>query len=274
MPPTMVAASTSCSPPRSASTTRQWCAIAAPPAVREAVSMDELGVPVSITNTILAQNEESNKKTAVPDDCNAMESLDYNLIQTTTGCTITGAAAHSVYDTDPGIGDLQNNGGPTRTYALLTGSAGIDAGNPAGCTGRSRFAPDDGSAWLRASDQRPLRHGSLRVRLGGPRRRPPTRTRTPTKTPTRTVTATRTVTPVPPTRTPTVTPTPHGDDGPADGDTHANADTSTPDDRTLSHADCRRLIFESLPSRWPWTRTATASSSRARRSQSIRPGRT
>lgn len=39
-----------------------------------------------------------------------------------------------VNNTDPLLGPLQNNGGPTETLALLTGSPAIDAGNPGGCT--------------------------------------------------------------------------------------------------------------------------------------------
>jgi hypothetical protein len=37
-------------------------------------------------------------------------------------------------NTDPKLGPLRNNGGPTQTQALLSGSPAIDAGNPSGCT--------------------------------------------------------------------------------------------------------------------------------------------
>src|SRR5262249_50678305 len=36
-------------------------------------------------------------------------------------------------NTDPQLGPLQNNGGPTQTQALLPGSPAIDAGDNAGC---------------------------------------------------------------------------------------------------------------------------------------------
>ena len=49
-------------------------------------------------------------------------------------------------NTDPKLGPLQNNGGPTQTEALLDGSPAIDAGNPSGCT--------DGSGHLLTTDQR------------------------------------------------------------------------------------------------------------------------
>lgn len=48
--------------------------------------------------------------------------------------------------TNPVLGPLQNNGGPTQTMALLPGSPAIDAGNPAGCT--------DGMGNLLKTDQR------------------------------------------------------------------------------------------------------------------------
>jgi hypothetical protein len=49
-------------------------------------------------------------------------------------------------NTDPILGPLQNNGGPTQTMALLPGSPAIDTGNPSGCT--------DGNAHLLKTDQR------------------------------------------------------------------------------------------------------------------------
>jgi hypothetical protein len=49
-------------------------------------------------------------------------------------------------NTDPMLGPLQNNGGPTQTMALSSGSPAIDAGNPNGCT--------DGQGHLLKTDQR------------------------------------------------------------------------------------------------------------------------
>ena len=49
-------------------------------------------------------------------------------------------------NTNPKLGPLQNNGGPTQTMALLPGSPAIDAGNPSGCT--------DGHGHLFKTDQR------------------------------------------------------------------------------------------------------------------------
>ena len=49
-------------------------------------------------------------------------------------------------NTNPLLGPLQNNGGPTLTQALLDGSPAIDSGNPSGCT--------DGQGHLLNTDQR------------------------------------------------------------------------------------------------------------------------
>jgi len=49
-------------------------------------------------------------------------------------------------DHDPMLGPLQNNGGPTQTMALLSGSPAIDSGNPNGCT--------DSNGHLLTTDQR------------------------------------------------------------------------------------------------------------------------
>src|SRR5215470_9115391 len=49
-------------------------------------------------------------------------------------------------NTDPMLGPLQDNGGPTQTMALPPGSPAIDAGNPSGCT--------DSSGHLLTKDQR------------------------------------------------------------------------------------------------------------------------
>ena len=47
-------------------------------------------------------------------------------------CTLGGTG--DVSGVDPMLGQLLDNGGPTRTHALEYGSPAIDAGNPSGCT--------------------------------------------------------------------------------------------------------------------------------------------
>jgi hypothetical protein len=49
-------------------------------------------------------------------------------------------------NTDPMLGTLQYNGGPTATMALPSGSPAIDAGNPLGCK--------DSQGHLLTTDQR------------------------------------------------------------------------------------------------------------------------
>jgi len=72
-----------------------------------------------------------------------MTSKGYNLSSDGT-CNFSGPG--DLNNTDPVLGPLQNNGGPTQTQALLPGSPAIDAGNPNGCT--------DGNGNLLKTDQR------------------------------------------------------------------------------------------------------------------------
>jgi hypothetical protein len=83
---------------------------------------------VSIRNTIVAGNVAA----SAPDCSGTLESQGYNLIQAPAGCAL-GAGAGDITGQDPKLSPLRNNGGPTRTQALLVGSPAIDAGNPNGC---------------------------------------------------------------------------------------------------------------------------------------------
>jgi hypothetical protein len=103
-------------------------------------------------------------------------------------------------NTDPMLGPLQNNGGPTFTYELLTGSPAIDAGDP-------NFTPPPyydqrGPVFWRIRNGR-IDVGSFEVQVGTTPSPTPTSTASPTPTPTATTTATATATP-----TSTATPTP------------------------------------------------------------------
>ena len=77
-------------------------------------------------NTILAGNTSN---TPAPNCYGTINSNDYNLIDALGWCTITGATAHTIYYKNPILGPLQDNGGQTLTYALLSGSPAIDHGN-------------------------------------------------------------------------------------------------------------------------------------------------
>lgn len=80
--------------------------------------------PFKLTNSIVANGTPDDITTS---GAGAVNSGDYNLIRDTTGVTITGTATHNIAaGTDPKLGALANNGGPTPTMALLTGSPCID----------------------------------------------------------------------------------------------------------------------------------------------------
>src|SRR4029434_3974851 len=81
--------------------------------------------------------------TIISNGNNLMENYD------TSHCTVTGNPLLA----DPRLGPLQNNGGPTQTHALLSGSPAIDAGNPNGC--RDQFGV------LLTTDQRGLPRSTL-----------------------------------------------------------------------------------------------------------------
>ena len=67
----------------------------------------------------------------------------YNLSSDDT-CNFTSTG--DLNNTDPMLGPLQYNGGPTQTMALPSGSPAVDSGNPSGCT--------DGLGHLLKTDQR------------------------------------------------------------------------------------------------------------------------
>jgi uncharacterized repeat protein (TIGR01451 family) len=99
---------------------------------------------VNFKNTVIAGNIDTGGQ--APDCSGILNSLDYNLIQSTTGCTITGTTTNNVTGLGPSLSPLQNNGGSTLTHALLPNSPAIDMGNPAGCT--------DNAGNLLTTDQR------------------------------------------------------------------------------------------------------------------------
>jgi len=113
-------------------------------------------------------------------------SLGYNLASDNGGGVLTGPGDQ--INTDPMLGPLQDNGGPTFTHALLPGSPAINTGDP-------NFTPPPfydqrGPGFARVVNGR-IDKGSFEVQTGG----------TPTPTPTASPTAT-------PTPTPRTTPTP------------------------------------------------------------------
>ena len=91
----------------------------------------------NLGNTILAGNIAGTD----PDCSGFIISSDYNLIQNTSGATITGTTAHNLTGQNPLLAPLQDNGGSTLTLALLAGSPAIDKGKSGGVAIDQRGAP-------------------------------------------------------------------------------------------------------------------------------------
>ena len=96
---------------------------------------------VTMQNTILAGNATHTVAGHGPDARGTITSADYNLIQQTNDCAISGAVTHNLIGLDPRLGVLQDNGEPTWTHALLPGSPAIDAGHSGGLATDQRGHP-------------------------------------------------------------------------------------------------------------------------------------
>ena len=131
-----------------------------------------------------------------------LSSNGYNILNDGGGGYFNGPGDQ--INTDPMLGPLQDNGGPTFTHALLPASPAINAGNP-------NFTPPPlydqrGPGYARVVNGR-IDIGSFEVQAGSTST--PTPTPTPTARPTATGTATATPTATPrPTPTPRLAPTP------------------------------------------------------------------
>jgi hypothetical protein len=99
---------------------------------------------LKVANSIIAGNSGASGK--APDCRGKILSAGYNLIQNDAGCRIAGSLTGNITDQDAKLGPLADNGGPTQTMALLTGSPAIGAGNPA--------KPGSGNGACETSDQR------------------------------------------------------------------------------------------------------------------------
>jgi hypothetical protein len=100
--------------------------------------IDEKGPAFNSISTIIALNKiVPDGQTAEPDDVDGpFGSVSNTLLGYGIGATgIIGGVDGNIVGGNPGLGRLQNNGGPTPTMALLPGSPAIDAGaNPLGLT--------------------------------------------------------------------------------------------------------------------------------------------
>jgi hypothetical protein len=169
----------------------------------------------TMQNSIIADNiDNSGTGTLHPDCSGILTSAGYNLIEATTGCTITGDTTGNRLNLLPLLGPLQNNGGSTQTHALLVGSPAVNAGNPAGCL--------DQNGVLLTTDQRGyVRNGVCD--MGAYEYNSPGAA-TPTATATRTPTASQTPTA---SRTPTASATPTATFTPSASPTQTRTPTAT-----------------------------------------------
>jgi hypothetical protein len=153
--------------------------------------------PLQIGNSIL--NAGASGVNLYVNGGGTVTSLGYNISSDDAGGFLTGPGDQLF--TNPMLGPLQDNGGPTFTQALLPGSPAIDAGDP-------NFTPPPffdqrGAGFNRVVNGR-IDKGSFEVQGPTPT---PTASSTPTATPSSTPSVTPSSTPTP-SATPSITPSP------------------------------------------------------------------
>jgi CSLREA domain-containing protein len=123
------------------------------------------GAPLEIDHTIIAKNNAA----LAPDLLSVLSTIDarFSLVGNNQGSTLA-AAPVGMPDAngnlvgqpglliDPLLGPLGDNGGPTFTHSLLTGSPALDAGNPAAMVGPDMIPETDqrGAPFVRIADSR------------------------------------------------------------------------------------------------------------------------
>jgi predicted outer membrane repeat protein len=99
------------------------------------------GAIASSSGTVTLQNSIVANTPSGTNCLGTMTSKGHNL-SSDGSCNFNGPG--DLNNTDPMLGPLQSNGGPTQTMALPSGSPAIDAGNPNGCTdARGRLLKTD-----------------------------------------------------------------------------------------------------------------------------------
>ncbi|MFN8595361.1 MAG: choice-of-anchor Q domain-containing protein [Anaerolineae bacterium] len=159
---------------------------------------NHISATLTLRNSLIANNIDASTFQVFNDCSGTVTSEGYNLIEDTTGCTINGVTTGNITGSDPNVGALANNGGPTFTHALNAGSPAINAGDILGCR-------DEAHSLLLTDQRGYLRNGTCDIgayEYNSPGQATPTNTPTQTNTPTPTSTATSTPTR---TRTPTAT---------------------------------------------------------------------
>ncbi len=159
-------------------------------------------VPLEIANSILNAGDVGQN---IFNDGGTITSLGYNLSSDNGGGYLNGPGDQT--NTDPILGALQDNGGPTQTHRPYPQSPAIDAGDPSFTP--PPFYDQRGTGFDRVVNGR-IDIGSFEVQEGKPPPPSPTPTATPTQPPpSPTATVTSTPTPRPsPTQRPHTTPRP------------------------------------------------------------------
>lgn len=110
-------------------------------------------------NTIIGDNSDWDAH--APDCKGTLNSGGYNLVEDTTGCTFTPMTG-DVTGSDPNLGALGDNGGPTWTHALQTGSPAIEH-IPGGINDCQAGVSTDQRGYLRAGG---AGYGGSRCEIG------------------------------------------------------------------------------------------------------------
>jgi hypothetical protein len=95
----------------------------------------------SVYSSIVAKNVDSDVETNY--GSNAFFSNGYNIIGVGNGTAAFVKPGDQVGITDPMLGPLANNGGPTLTHALLPSSLALNAGNPSASPGVNNVPIND-----------------------------------------------------------------------------------------------------------------------------------
>lgn len=122
---------------------------------------------LTLTSTIIANNTDTNGANEIFDLGNSTVNATNSLIQVTSGFTF-GTNTANITGQNPLLGPLANNGGPTQTHALLSGSPAIDTGsNPLALSFDQRGAGFPRTVGAQTDI------GAFEVQAGGPPPPPP-----------------------------------------------------------------------------------------------------
>jgi CSLREA domain-containing protein len=128
-----------------------------------------------VLNTIIANNTDQG---SVAPDCDGnVNSLGNNLIEDVTGCNITGDTTGNITGTDPALGALADNGGPTQTHAVMPGTPAYNAGRNAGCPAtdqRGVARPQEGTCEIGAYEFQVVTPAPSATPTASPAALPPT----------------------------------------------------------------------------------------------------